>query len=510
MPRATRAERHARAARWVDSLAGDRGADLAELRAHHYLAALELFEAAGRDPSDLVSATVDALLAAAQQSHRLFAFTQAAHYASRALDLAGDGDHRRSELLFALASAQGDLAQVDAFSETAAQAAAGYVTAGDLESAARVENLTAGELWSFGRRDEANAAAERALALVRDLPVSRTTAAALDGRSRLLMLAARYDEAIDLATSGLAAARQFGDARSEASLLITLGTARNQVGPRDLGELEDGADIADRLNLPLEYTRGHNNIAELLLEDGDIAGAATQVGLALRNGERLGVVSIVVWLLPQVATVAYHRGDWTAADEALRRYRHLRESTSANYTESQAEVTRAAIAVGRGDPDADAIWQHAVELGREMKDPQARMPALSGCARFLVGSGRHEEASAFYEEILDVGDRYFGALIDAGWVMHELGLPDDARLLERGGVWGLTGGHIVRGEFEAAAVLLERTGLHTEAAYARLRAAERLAGAERAALLEPALAFYRSVGATAYVVRAEALLPASA
>ena len=143
MPRATRAERHARAARWVDSLAGDRGADLAELRAHHYLAALELFEAAGRDPSDLVSATVDALLAAAQQSHRLFAFTQAVHYASRALDLAGDGDHRRSELLFALASAQGDLAQVDAFSETAAQAAAGYVTAGDLESAARVENLTA-------------------------------------------------------------------------------------------------------------------------------------------------------------------------------------------------------------------------------------------------------------------------------------------------------------------------------------------------------------------------------
>ena len=53
-------------------------------------------------------------------------------------------------------------------------------------------------------------------------------------------------------------------------------------------------------------------------------------------------------------------------------------------------------------------------------------------------------------------------------------------------------------------------GLHTEAAYARQRAAERLTGADRAALLEPALAFYRSVGATAYVVRAESLLPASA
>ena len=239
------------------------------------------------------------------------------------------------------------------------------------------------------------------------------------------MLAARYDEAIDLAMSGLAAARQFGDLRSEASLLITLGTARNQAGPRDLRELEEGADIADRLNLPLEYTRGHNNIAELLLEDGDIEGAATHVALALKNGERLGVVSIVVWLLPQVAAVAYHRGHWTSADESLRRYRHLRETTTANYTESQAEATRAAIAFGRGEADADAIWQHAVALGREMKDPQARMPALSGCARFLVESGRHDEADALYEEILDLGDGYFAALIDLGWVMHDLGRPDD-------------------------------------------------------------------------------------
>jgi hypothetical protein len=234
------------------------------------------------------------------------------------------------------------------------------------------------------------------------------------------------------------------------------------------------------------------------------------VALALKNGERLGVVSIVVWLLPQVAAVAYHRGHWTSADESLRRYRHLRETTTANYTESQAEATRAAIAFGRGEADADAIWQHAVALGREMKDPQARMPALSGCARFLVESGRHDEAGALYEEILGPGERYFGALIDLGWVMHALGRPDAARLDEVGGVWGLAGAQIARGEFEAAGALLARTGLHTEAAHARLRAAEDLTGTERAALLEPALAFYRMVGATSYELRAEALLPASA
>jgi hypothetical protein len=43
-----------------------------------------------------------------------------------------------------------------------------------------------------------------------------------------------------------------------------------------------------------------------------------------------------------------------------------------------------------------------------------------------------------------------------------------------------------------------------------MRAAERLTGAERAPQLEPALAFYRSVGASSYIRRAEMLLPASA
>jgi tetratricopeptide (TPR) repeat protein len=510
IPRLDRAERHARAARWVDSLAGDRGADLAELRAHHYLCALELYEAAGRDPSDLVDPTVDALLGAAQQAQRLFAFAHVVEYASRALDLAADADSRRPHLLFALATAQGDLAQVDAFTENASRAAAGFVAAGDVESAVQVENRTASELWNFGRRDEAHAAAARAQALMHGRPPSPSTAAALDGRSRLLMLAGSYSEAITAATSGLSAAREFDDLRSEASLLITLGTARNLSGTRDLGELEEGAEIADRLTLPLEYTRAHNNIAELLSEDGDIDTADQHLAVALANSERLGVVSIVMWLLAPVAGLAYHRGDWISAEQTLQRHRSLRATTSVSYTESQAETIRAAMAFGRGERDADETWRHAVALGREMKDPQAHLPALCGRARFLLDSGRNDEAAEVYEEILTIEDDYYGALVDLGWVMHDLGRSDLTRRDGHGGVWGRAGAHIARGQLEEAAVLLERTGLRTEAAYARLRAAPARSGPDRAALLEPALAFYRGVGATAYVRRAEALLPASA
>src|SRR5204863_5338535 len=88
IPRAQRAARHVAAARWIESLAGDRSDDLAELRAHHYLAALDLRAAAGGDIADIGDAALDALdalVAAAQRALQLFAFTQAERYASRAL-----------------------------------------------------------------------------------------------------------------------------------------------------------------------------------------------------------------------------------------------------------------------------------------------------------------------------------------------------------------------------------------------------------------------------------------
>jgi len=77
-------------------------------------------------------------------------------------------------------------------------------------------------------------------------------------------------------------------------------------------------------------------------------------------------------------------------------------------------------------------------------------------------------------------------------------------------VWGLAGSHIARGDLAAASDLLAAKELRSEDAYVRLRAAGALTGAARAAQLEQALAFYRSVGARAYVRRAEALLPATA
>jgi predicted negative regulator of RcsB-dependent stress response len=81
-------------------------------------------------------------------------------------------------------------------------------------------------------------------------------------------------------------------------------------------------------------------------------------------------------------------------------------------------------------------------------------------------------------------------------------------------LWANAALHIVRGEFTAAADIIDQIGSLPDAAYARLRAARALVDAERRAeadkQLGRALTFYRSVGAARYVREAEALPAATA
>ena len=508
LPRAGRAEKHLRAARWIESLAGDRGADLAELRAHHYLAALELGEASGGETAELVDPALDALLTAARRALILFAFSQAERYAARALELCPEDDARRPAVLFTLALAEAELGKAG-FGDRAAEAANAFAALGDLESAARAETMAATWLWNFGQRDEAHAAARRAIALVEDASLSSVRPEALAAHARLLMLNGEYREAVEVAAAGLEAARKCGAEGTEGSLLITLGTARNGLGEGGIEDLEAGIAIVDRLNIPREFTRGHNNLAEQFVVEGDVAKAERHYGIALERMERLGIVQSVVWLLPQLAELAYHSGDWSKADELLGRYARLLESMPRHYLDVQVGGIRARMASARAGAPAGELWEETLVSGRTVKDPQALVPTLSGYARFLLENGRPEEAVALLDEMNELSE-YFSALIDLGWVLHTLDRPESMRFEARGGAWADAGASIARGEFAAAADLLGEKGLHTEEAYARLRAAETLTGAARAAQLEPAVAFYRSVGATAYVRRAEALLPASA
>ncbi len=116
------------------------------------------------------------------------------------------------------------------------------------------------------------------------------------------------------------------------------------------------------------------------------------------------------------------------------------------------------------------------------------------------------------------GFAYFTWIVWLAWLARDLGQAESFReQAERETPrtpWVDAGEAIVDDEFPRAADVLDRMGLRPFEAYARLRAAEQLAAqgrtAEAADQRDRALAFYRSVGASTYIRRAEALLPASA
>jgi len=78
IPRGARAERHAKAAEWIESLG--RPADHAELLAHHYISAIELAQLAGRSTDTYSARARTALRDAGDRALSLNAFAPAARY----------------------------------------------------------------------------------------------------------------------------------------------------------------------------------------------------------------------------------------------------------------------------------------------------------------------------------------------------------------------------------------------------------------------------------------------
>ena len=126
IPRAARAERHAQAAGWIESLG--RAEDHAEMIAHHYQAALKLARAANRDTAGLAPKARAALQAAGDRAFALAAFAPAAAYYRAALALSPqDASAQRAGLLRLLGTVMleaGDLSGAEGVLAEGAEVAA--------------------------------------------------------------------------------------------------------------------------------------------------------------------------------------------------------------------------------------------------------------------------------------------------------------------------------------------------------------------------------------------------
>jgi class 3 adenylate cyclase len=518
IPRAARADKHERAAAWIESLA--RAEDQSEMIAHHYLTALELTHRAAEGDEVLAGEALRALIQAGDRASAVNASSSAARYYHQALELLPPGDEGRPQLLFAYACALfegGDDKRIEALED----AAGALRVAGDLEGAAETHAMLAEVGWIRGEHDRENEHLQQALALLQERQDSSAKARVLAAAARFAMIADAAN-AVDLARDALALAERLGLDELTAQTLITLGTARWR-----LGDIGGEADLIRGLELALANGslnaafRGYNNLAMVIASRGQPEKRVEFLKEAERLGLRLGDPEQLKFVQAQLINAIWRRGQWDEALERANRFIAECEAGSPHVQESWLRLMRAGIRIARDDEqgaleDIDV----GLALGRKGETPESFLVALAYAIQNYVTLGRLDEARALAEE-----GRSYDPAVAANYLLDVFALHKDTLgfaydELEpyfaylnpdfRGAQWCRL---IVDGDFAQVADLVADSGIRQMEAEFRMRAAKDLmqagAGAAAAAQADKALAFYREVRATRYVREAEALLAAA-
>ena len=513
IPRAARAVKHRLAAEWIDSLGSDRAEDRAEMLAHHYAEALDFARAAGQDTLELQDRARLALRDAGERALALSALPTARRHFEQALELWPEDDPGWPHL--ALRHGQAELAVAQGGEQPrTAQALERLLAAGDREHAAEAELVLSTIDWFSGRNDSTFARLVRAQALVADLPPSLSTTSTSAETARYLMLANRGDEAIELGRQTLALARELGFRELQAHALNTVGLARVNTGDTDgFADLEEAFTVASEIS-SAEMLRSISNEASLRASFGELDRARRLYHESIDVSARLGVRGFILWSQAELACLDYFAGAWDVALEGAEAF--LANVGRSYYMGAVARTIVAEILLGRGRVDeALADRDEVLAFARSARDPQLVYPTLASYARLLALAGRSSESQEVTDELLGLaaGSTFLANqwVLDLTLTLDVLGRIDDVITILAGLTvptgWSKASEAYARGDLPAAADVLAGLGDRSDEAFVPLRAAERGATGDH---LEAALSFYRGVGASLYVRRAEALLPATA
>ena len=522
IPRAARSEKHQSAAVWIESLG--RPDDHAEMLAHHYLTALELDRTVGVESEGLAARARIRLREAGDRAYALNAYTAARHFYGAAVELWPEDDPGRARLLFRYAQAT-HFVEPNASFEALSEARNALLAAGDSGSAAEAEMLVAEVFWFKGQTDEGVERMDVAKALVADEPTSYSKAYVVANVARYLMLSGESGEAIRLGREALAMAEELGIDELRSHALNSIGVGRIRQGDQGgLEDLEQSVAIAVADNSP-ESVRSYGNLSSTVMDLGDVerARAANAEGLALV--ERFGLWEARRWLTAETAWFSYFSGDWDEAHELLDELISIFVEDPF-WMEGPCRWLRGRIRLARDDlKGAQEDATRSLELARSIKDPQVLFPALAFEARVFLGTDQDRVDSLGTELLeewqshdLEVSGSDSEWPIDLVVALHALGRGEEfVALVARAGVptpWRRAAAFYASGEFRESANVYAEIGARPEEAFARLRAAESLVSEGRRAEadeeLQRSLAFWRSVGAAAYVREGEALLAESA
>jgi class 3 adenylate cyclase/DNA-binding CsgD family transcriptional regulator len=256
--------------------------------------------------------------------------------------------------------------------------------------------------WWAGRREEAEAAAARAIAVLETVEPGHQLAMAYSNQAQLDMLASRTEAALAWASRAIELARRLGDQETLTHALTNVGTAR--LDSSDLGgraDLEQAFEVAVAAGLEDHAARALGNLAGSTVEMRDYRHARGDLDRALTFVAEHDLAGYAHYLTGVRACVRLDLGDWAGAEQdarsALAEWEHRRQGgIGAVY----ALVALGRLQARRGDPDAAATLQEASERAFATDELQWIGPVAAARAEHAWLHGEtdrvaEEAASAF-------------------------------------------------------------------------------------------------------------------
>jgi class 3 adenylate cyclase/tetratricopeptide (TPR) repeat protein len=414
IPRAARAAKHRMAAQWIERIAGERVADVAEVLAHHYSQALELARASGAvDAEGLEQAARRFLVLAGDHAVQLD-LASAESYYRRALRILPAGHQDRAAVL---AKAAECAWQTGRYSEAEGdyQEVIGALRAqGDeLAAADAMVSLALGH-WLWGKTAQSRRLTEEAVEILEREPPGPELARAYTQIARSTWLTGLARESLEWSSKALRLGEELGIREVAVIALQMRGGARCELG--DMGGLEDlrqGLQMSLEYGLGQETVRGQMNLAEWLWWTEGPARGLEVIRAVVEFGERRGIAALALSVKAWIIWMLFELGEWDellqVSDDVIAGDREH----GGSYFGVAALIYRAQVLALRGQLDeAKKLEDEFLPRAREIGDPQILFPALTTGALIDLALGDGAAALRLVEEFEHVsrGNPHFRTL----------------------------------------------------------------------------------------------------
>lgn len=429
-PRPLRRQKHEAVAGWIETVAGDRVRDQAELLTHHYEQALQLAEAAGADAEikGLKDAVARYSIMAADRAVDLDPEI-ALGYFERGVDLLPDDDIRRGGILRQMSLAAAGIGKSQDAARFAQAAIATFERLGDVFAVAEASAFhLAVALHVTGRKDEGYAATKRALSLLEQRPpgpelgttyvaiagehmMSGRCQESLDRANQAISLYENLEEGGPAALEGLAASRitppywhQSNNLERHRAMSFSFrGISRCELG--DLGGLDDlraAIELSRKVEgqgLPVSII----NLADFTFWIDGPAEGRSLLDEARDLAMRRGLIRLSMWASAESTWVLYDSGEW---DELIRRADQIIDwggETEELHATTMAATYKALVLLHRGRVrEAAELAETFVQRGRQIADPQIWVPAATAGSLIHSANGDHDEAKRLVAEVVEI------------------------------------------------------------------------------------------------------------